>query len=428
MKYELLNIKKRMREISKEQKTLLDSAETAKRGLNAEEQKKYDALDVEYDQLAEKRDELEAGPSEAHQRFLEMNLEPLETRNNAIQIFDGKKNNAMFKTGNNNSYVFDENGKTSRDAFNRYLRYGVNSLSPAEFRALQADSDTAGGYLVAPVDLAKSVLMELDNEVFVRQYATKFQVPNAQSLGAPFLSSDFGDPSWTSELGTGSEDSDMDFERRDLYPHAVARRIKVSNKLLRASALNPENVVMQRMIYKMSTVHENAFLNGTGLNQPLGVFTPSNLGISTDRDVSTGNTTTNCTVDGLINCVGSLKSQYRANARWVFHRDLETRLKKLKDGEGRYLWQGSIDGKAPNMLLGFPIHLSEYAPNTFSAEQYVAVLGDFRFYYCCDALDMQIQRLIELYSETNQTGYIIRSETDGMPVLESAFVRVQLAS
>ncbi len=42
-------------------------------------------------------------------------------------------------------------------------------------------------------------------------------------------------------------------------------------------------------------------------------------------------------------------------------------------------------------------------------------------------MSMQIQRLIELYAESNQTGFIGRLETDGMPVLEEAFVRVTLA-
>ena len=44
-----------------------------------------------------------------------------------------------------------------------------------------------------------------------------------------------------------------------------------------------------------------------------------------------------------------------------------------------------------------------------------------------DALSMQVQRLNELYAETNQVGFIGRLETDGAPVLEEAFARVKLA-
>jgi hypothetical protein len=40
---------------------------------------------------------------------------------------------------------------------------------------------------------------------------------------------------------------------------------------------------------------------------------------------------------------------------------------------------------------------------------------------------MEMQRLVELYAATNQIGFIGRKETDGMPVLAEAFVRVTLA-
>ena len=44
-----------------------------------------------------------------------------------------------------------------------------------------------------------------------------------------------------------------------------------------------------------------------------------------------------------------------------------------------------------------------------------------------DALSMQITRLSELYAETNQTGYIIRHETDGMPTWQDAYMRLKMA-
>lgn len=79
------------------------------------------------------------------------------------------------------------------------------------------------------------------------------------------------------------------------------------------------------------------------------------------------------------------------------------------------------------MLLGSPFNMSEYAPNTFTTGQYVGIFGDFSNYWIADALDMQVQRLVELYAATNQTGLIGRMETDGMPVLAEAFARVKLA-
>jgi len=52
---------------------------------------------------------------------------------------------------------------------------------------------------------------------------------------------------------------------------------------------------------------------------------------------------------------------------------------------------------------------------------------DRDYYVSADALDMIVQRLVELYAETNQTGFIGRAECDGMPTLAEAFARVKLA-
>jgi HK97 family phage major capsid protein len=71
--------------------------------------------------------------------------------------------------------------------------------------------------------------------------------------------------------------------------------------------------------------------------------------------------------------------------------------------------------------------MSEYAPNTFTTGLYVGLIGDWSQYWIVDALDLTIQRLVELYAETNQTGFIGRMETDGAPVLAEAFARVKLA-
>ncbi len=168
-------------------------------------------------------------------------------------------------------------------------------------------------------------------------------------------------------------------------------------------------------------------MTGHGSGQPLGIFTASAQGISTGRDVSTGNTTTSIQTDGLLEAKYTLKVQYRGRARWIFHRDALKQVAKLKDGDGQYIWQQGITAGTPDRLLNLPYLESEYAPNTFTTGLYAGILGDFQHYWIADALDLQVQRLSELYAATNQTGFIGRLEVDGMPVLEEAFVRVKLA-
>jgi HK97 family phage major capsid protein len=129
----------------------------------------------------------------------------------------------------------------------------------------------------------------------------------------------------------------------------------------------------------------------------------------------------------LIEAKYTLKAGYWPRARWIFHRDAVKQLAKLQDDTGRYLWQNAIQLGQPDMLFGVPLFVSEYAPNTFTTGLYVGIIGDFSNYWIADALDFSTQRLNELYAATNQTGFIGRLESDGMPVLAEAFVRVKLA-
>lgn len=318
-----------------------------------------------------------------------------------------------------------------RAAYSRWLAVGNGDLTTDERRALQADSDTVGGFLRPDQEFAARLIQAVDNDLFIRQKATKLTVSNADSLGVPSLDTDIDDADWTSELGTGNEDSAMAFGKRELRPHPLAKRIKVSNKLLRqtgaSGVLDAETIVRERLAYKFGVSQEKAFLTGTGSGQPLGIFTASALGISTGRDVSTGNTTTAIQTDGLQEAYWTLKPQYRMRADWMFHSDALKQVAKLKDGDGNYIWQrGNIASGAPDTLLTRPYMESQYASSTFTTGLYVGMLGDFSTYWIVDALTFQVQRLVELYAATNQTGFIGRLETDGMPVLEEAWVRVKL--
>lgn len=312
-----------------------------------------------------------------------------------------------------------------RTAFTDYLKTGI--MNHAEARAvLQADSDTGGGYFL-PEQMTGNIIQALDNQLFFRGLATVIQVNGSNSVGAVALDADPSDAEWTGEISSTSLDTTMAFGKRELNPRLIAKRIKISQKLLR-NLPSIESFVQSRLAYKLAVPQENAFLNGTGANQPLGVFTASDNGIpaSATYDISTDNTSSAITADGLKNAKYALPAQYRRGASWLFHRDAIKIISKLTDGLGGYLWQSGIAAGDPDRLLGLPVYESEYVPNTFTTGQYVGILGDFKQYYIAESLGMSVQRLTELYAETSQVGYIIRAEVDGMPALPAAFRRVKL--
>lgn len=310
----------------------------------------------------------------------------------------------------------------------RWRQYLVYGLPVEELRGLQADSDTAGGFLVPPETFVAALIKGIDNLVIIRQLATKYTLTKSDSLGVPALEADVSDADWTSEVGAVSEDTAMLFGKRQLRPQPLSKLVKVSNKLLRSSAVDPEALVRDRLVYKFAVTEEKAYLSGNGSGQPLGVFTPSDNGIPTGRDVSEGNTASSPTFDGLIAAKYALKGGYWPRAAWIFHRDILKLIAKLKDQDGQYIWRESVRVGEPSTILGLPVYVSEYAPNTIQASAYVGIIGDFSYYWIADALDIQIQRLVELYAANNQVGFIARREVDGMPVLAEAFARVKLAA
>ena len=250
----------------------------------------------------------------------------------------------------------------------------------------------------------------------------------AISLGCPTLASEPADADWTGEITPAvSEDTGMAFGKRELKPHLSSKLVKFSRLLLQ-NAPNAEAFVADRLAYKFGVTEEKAFMIGSGSGQPLGLFTASADGISTSRDLSTSNTATAITFDGLIRNRQNVKAQYRKQSKWVFHRDAMTQIMLIKDGMGRYIWNPSATAEMPDMLLGQAVFESEYAPNTFTASKYVGLYGDFSFYYIADVNAYEVQTLVEKYAEYNQIGLIARKYTDGMPVIEEAFSRVKLSA
>lgn len=387
-------------ELAKQARTLLDDAQNAGRDLTADEEQKFDRLMADSDKV-EGRIGREEKLREQERKLAERT--------------PGDPGPAGRPDGE---------GDTQERAFRAYLVGGRANLTTEQARALNAGSDPEGGYLVAPQQWVNELIQAVDDDVPLRGLATKMALTEGESLGVPTLDTDLGDADWTSEVATGSQDDALRFGKREFRPNPLAKRVKISRTLLRRASRDPEQIVRDRMAYKFGVTQEKAFMTGDGNKKPLGLFTASTDGISTGRDVVTGSAT-DFTGDGLIDAKYTLKAAYWRKARWLFHRDAIRKIRKLKDSQGQYLWQPGLASDRPDSILDVAYVVSEWVPNTFTTGLYVGMIADFSHYWIADALDMEVQRLVELYAETNQVGFIGRLETDGMPVLEEAFVRIK---
>jgi HK97 family phage major capsid protein len=404
--------------IVREMRDIIDGAQKDKRDLTDEELAKHRELFNAQDALKTQIDAEEA-TAEA-ERALAAAAGPDAER---ARKASGEGDPAARPAGTGERHTTPE----YRAAFRNWLRYGRSGLSIEEHRALQFTGGGTGENTRAPEEFITTLIKKLDDDLFIRNLATKHRLDSAKSMGAPSLDADPADADWTTELATGSEDATMAFGKRLMTPNPLAKRIKVSNDLLQFSALDIEGLVRDRLGYKFGVALEKAYLTGNGTAKPLGLFVASANGIPATRDVATGaNRAAGITFDGIISALYSLKAGYQRNARWLFHRDIVASISKLKDTDGQYLWNVSRVAGEPDRILGKPVLQSEFAPNTVAASAYVGMIADYSYYWIVDSMDLVIQRLVELYAETNQTGFIGRLFSDGAPVLAEAFTRLQL--
>ncbi len=433
MSVKLKELKQKRAKAVKDMQGVLDIAEKEGRAdkLTPEEQQKFDGFFGEQESLKRQIDNLQKVVTLSDEMDSPDDEGEEEDRGSA----NGKKTASLEpgqRAGTTTSEIrsFDPaiDKPEYRKAFQKYILSGnAAALSNEEYRALQQGSSPDGGFFVPAQEFVNTLIKFVDDAVVVRQKATKFQLSKAQSLGIPSWDTDPSDADWTTEVGSANEDTSMKVGKRELSPHPMSKLAKISLTLLRNSVIPVDTLVLQRLGYKFAITEEKAFLTGSGANKPLGLFTADANGISTGRDVSTDNTMTAPTFDGLKNAKYSIKGQYWNRCSWIFHRDCIKLLAKIKDGEGRYIWADGVVGTEPDTLMGMPVIVSEYAPNTFTTGLYVGLLGDLSLYHIADALDFTVQRLNELFARTNQVGFIGRLETDGMPVLEEGFARVKLA-
>lgn len=328
------------------------------------------------------------------------------------------------------AFISDGSTDAYISAFRAYIRKGLYDLTPQERKDLSVGDATAGGYLVRDTVLAQLLVTAREMSTMRRICNVLPPVPSG-SLIVPSEESIFSDAEWVAEIQTATADTVAPFGRRTLVPHALSKLVKISNTLLRSPTFDAEAYVRDRIAYKFGVTQENGFINGPGAaNQPQGLLLTPSLPTYTTAAALT------VTADDIINWVYRLPAAYagRPSTYILCNRAFIRKVRLLKDGMGNYIWQPGLSIGSPNMIMDTQYALSDRfddgldGSDAWEASAKIAVIGDFSYYWIVDALNMSIQRLIELYAATNQVGYIGRMESDGQAVLTEPFLALVVHS
>ncbi|MFE1961359.1 phage major capsid protein [Streptomyces sp. NPDC059479] len=152
------------------------------------------------------------------------------------------------------------------------------------------------------------------------------------------------------------------------------------------------------------------FLTGSGANQPRGIITAGSPATAT----FTATAKDAAVSDALIDLYYELPSSYRAGAAFVVSDKVAAQMRKLKDGQGQYLWQSSVIVGAPDTFNGRPVLTDVGVPDT------KVTFGDLSKYTVRLAGPLRVERSVDLKFLSDQIVYRFLQRADGLLVDERA--------
>ena len=272
---------------------------------------------------------------------------------------------------------------------------------------LSIGSDTEGGYLV-PDEYEKTLVEALEEENFFRKLATVITTSGGERK-IPIVTAK-GTAEWIEEAAAYPF-SDDTFGQVTLGAYKLATMIKISEELLNDSAFNMESYISKEFARRIGTKEEEAFIVGDGTGKPSGIFN------SEEADVTVSGSA--LSFDNIMDLYYSLRSTYRNKAVWILNDSTIKAIRKLKDGNGNYIWQPSVREGEPDKILNRPYFTSVYAPEISSGNKVLA-FGDFSYYWIADRQGRSFKRLNELYAPNGQVGFLASQRVDGKLILSEA--------
>jgi len=310
-------------------------------------------------------------------------------------------------------------------AFEAYLRKkNFSEIGPNDQKTLTEGADSAGGFTV-PEDYQTELIRKMATMATIRARA-RVATTSRDIAKWPKIHWTTDDEytsgvrlTWTGESPASASThrvTDPVFGLYSIGVHTAMASMPISNDLIEDSAFDIVGISSDLLSEAFTLGENDAFINGNGVGRPMGILT------QVDGDgpakVVSGSAGT-LLGDGLISLYGALPSQYEGNATWTFNKATEMIIRKLKDTTNNYLWpiipQVGNFGVAPRELLGFPTLRDEFMPDV-AAGAYPIIFGDLRGYLVLDRVGIAVQRLSELYAETNITLLLARKRLGGQTI------------
>ena len=289
-----------------------------------------------------------------------------------------------------------ETGAPHQKAFNAYLRNGDDDALRGlelEGKSLSTAVNSDGGYLVDP-QTSDRVQSVLNATASIRAIASVVTV-EATSYDVLVDHTDVG-AGWATEADATVETDTPQIDRITIALNELSALPKASQRLLDDSAFDIEGWLAGRIADKFARAEAAAFINGDGVDKPKGFLDHPIVHNDTWAWDSLGyvpsGIDSGVEADAIVTLVYSLGAQYRANGAFVMNSKTAGIVRKLKDGDGRFMWTDGLAAGEPAQLMGYPVLVAEDMPDADTDSMSIA-FGDFNAgYTIAERPDLRILR------------------------------------
>ncbi len=279
-------------------------------------------------------------------------------------------------------------------AFKEHMRKGDNAAAEVK-AAMSKGTDADGGYL-APIEWDRTIGESLKEVSPIRRESRVVTISGAgfkkhfsdRNVGSGWVGETASRPATTTpQIGT------VDFTPGELYANPA-----ISQQLLDDAAVDLEQWLASEVDTEFARQEGIAFLSGDGSNKPYGILTYVTGAANAARHPYGAIATVNSgaaaalTGDGILDLMYALPSEYAANAKLYTNRLSIGASRKLKDGQGNYLWQPSYASGQPQTLAGAPVVEVPDMP-AIAADAIAALYGDMEAtYLVVDRIGIRVLR------------------------------------
>lgn len=328
---------------------------------------------------------------EAKQSSLETELAEVKTAFNRQPAGTSEEKGNEAKQQLNKLFnQFARSKKSNQQNFHEFIE---SSDAPAEVKALSVGTDPDGGYLVMP-EFGGIIQTRVYESSPIRQLASVVTI-NTDSYEF-VLDNGEADGEWVGETSSGSTETTPTLGKKSIVVHELAAKPKATQKMIDDGIIDAEGWLAGKVADVFARREATAFVTGTGVGRPRGILSyaaGTDIAQEQIEQVITGAAST-LTYDGLIDLQNALKEPYQSNAVFLYRRATNAALLKIKDLEGRPVFNMTYDknaGLRPT-LLGQTAYFASDMP-VVSANALAMAYGDIKAaYQIVDRIGIRVLR------------------------------------